>query len=280
MRRSLRWLATFVLILSAAVVVWASASYPSATKSFSTHLAGQVIASADINAIQDEIIAIENGLRTGLAHNLLPDGDITRSFGTNGFRWLHPSGTVTAPGVAVGATGVGVYSSGTNALELATNGTKALGIDSTQFIDSPTQPRARVYNNATLSIADSTATVIAWNSERYDVGAMHDTAVNNSRITVPTGGDGLYLFTGEYGFNANATGYRLVTLRKNGTTTVASVSYTAVGAGTGTAINLSAILDLVATDYIEVIATQTSTGNLTSGSTSDDTAWFSAVKLW
>jgi hypothetical protein len=89
MRRSLRWLATFVLILSAAVVVWASASYPSATKSFSTHLAGQVIASADINAIQDEIVAIENGLRTGLAHNVLPDANNTRDLGASGTKWAN-----------------------------------------------------------------------------------------------------------------------------------------------------------------------------------------------
>jgi hypothetical protein len=89
MRRSLRWLATFVLILSAAVVVWASASYPSATKSFSTHLAGQVIASADINAIQDEIVAVENGLRTGLAHNVLPDANNTRDLGASGTKWAN-----------------------------------------------------------------------------------------------------------------------------------------------------------------------------------------------
>lgn len=47
-----------------------AASYPSSTKSFSTHSAGQTIASADINGIQDEVVAVENGLLAGLAHDL------------------------------------------------------------------------------------------------------------------------------------------------------------------------------------------------------------------
>lgn len=49
-----------------------AASYPSATKSFSTKVdgAGNTIAADHVNAIQDEVVAIENGLRTGLEHDL------------------------------------------------------------------------------------------------------------------------------------------------------------------------------------------------------------------
>lgn len=47
-----------------------AASYPSATKSFTVKLPNTVIASADENAEQDEIVALENGLRTGLEHDL------------------------------------------------------------------------------------------------------------------------------------------------------------------------------------------------------------------
>lgn len=46
------------------------ASYPSATVSFATRLPNTTIASATDNAHQDEIVAIENGLRTGLEHDL------------------------------------------------------------------------------------------------------------------------------------------------------------------------------------------------------------------
>jgi hypothetical protein len=60
-----------------------AASYPTSTKSFSTHSAGQTIASADVNAIQDEVVAVENGLRTGLQHNLIFT-DATYDIGASG----------------------------------------------------------------------------------------------------------------------------------------------------------------------------------------------------
>lgn len=238
-----------------------SASYPTSVKAFSARSAGQVIASAHVNDLQDEVNAIETAL---------VNGPIKPAGGSN-----------AAPPYAFNNNATtGLYSSGANALELATGGVKALGIDSTQFIDSPTQPRCRVFNNATQSIADTTVTAIAWNSESFDVGAMHDTVTNNTRVTVPVGGDGLYLVTGQYGFAANATGYRQMTIRKNGATTVASSLLPAVSATNGVGQNVSTLLTLVAGDYVEVIVVQTSGGPLAGGSTTDDVAWLAAVKLW
>src|SRR6185436_11148478 len=100
-----------------------------------------------------------------------------------------PSGTVGAPALGVGDTDVGLYSSGADALELATAGVKALGIDSTQFIDSPTQPRCLATNSTALTVTAGNTTALTLDSETFDVGAMHSTAVNTSRITIPTGGD-------------------------------------------------------------------------------------------
>jgi hypothetical protein len=54
----------------AVVTLFAAASYPSSVKSFSTKTAGQTIGSAHINDLQDEVVAIENGLLNGLAHDL------------------------------------------------------------------------------------------------------------------------------------------------------------------------------------------------------------------
>lgn len=281
MRRLLRIVAVPVGLVALTVTLYAAASYPSATKSFSTHLAGQVIASADINAIQDEIVAIENGLRTGIAHDFLPDGDITRAFGSAAKRWLHPSGTNAAPGVAVGATGVGVYSSGANALDFTTSGTKALGIDSTQFIDSPTQPRASAFYSTTQSINTGVSTAATLDSEDYDVGTMHDNAINNSHVTVPTGGDGLYLAIGQVQFAANAAGFRQVRLKKSNTTDLASVVSPVSTAANATEIQISVVVVLAAADYLEMIATQNSGGNLNIGSaTASDANRLILVKLW
>jgi hypothetical protein len=285
MRRSLRSVAVFVALDRAVSHAVCSRLVPIGDEEFfSTHLSGEVIASADMNAIQDEIVAIENGLLTGIAHNFLPDGDVTRSFGSNAKRWLHPSGTVTAPGVAVGATGVGMYSSGTNALELGTNGTKALGIDSTQFIDSPTQPRCVVYANAvTQSLANNTATAIQFNAEDVDTpSGMHDTAVNNTRITIPAGGDGLYLIYGTVQYANNGTGIRRAWVQKNGTTALNSATITTADGTSNTQTSTTAIAVLAATDYVELMGQQNSTAalNTSTSGTRDVTSNFGVVKLW
>lgn len=60
-----------------------ASSYPSSTKSFSTKLAGDTIAASHPNEIQDEVVAIENALRTGLEHDLLFT-DNTYDIGKNG----------------------------------------------------------------------------------------------------------------------------------------------------------------------------------------------------
>lgn len=62
-----------------------AASYPSATKSFTTKTDGpaQTIFAAHVNEVQDEIVAVENALRTSLQHNLLFT-DATYDIGASG----------------------------------------------------------------------------------------------------------------------------------------------------------------------------------------------------
>jgi hypothetical protein len=66
-----------------------AASYPAGTKSFSTKVdgPGNTVFAAHINDAQDEIVALENGLRTGIAHDLLPDANNTRALGSVGKTW-------------------------------------------------------------------------------------------------------------------------------------------------------------------------------------------------
>lgn len=47
-----------------------AASYPTSTKSFTTKIDGNTISAAHVNDAQDEIVAVETGLRDGLAHDL------------------------------------------------------------------------------------------------------------------------------------------------------------------------------------------------------------------
>lgn len=100
MRRMVRRLAVPLLLLAATAMVYATASYPNAVKSFSTKLAGQTISAAHINDIQDEIVAVENALLNGFSHALTPASTGSQDLGTTSKHW----GTIyvnTIAGVSV-----------------------------------------------------------------------------------------------------------------------------------------------------------------------------------
>lgn len=58
-----------------------SASYPTSVKTFVSRNAGDVIQPAHTNDLQDEVNAIETGLKSGLAHNLIWTPDATFDIG-------------------------------------------------------------------------------------------------------------------------------------------------------------------------------------------------------
>lgn len=175
-------------------------------------------------------------------------------------------GTVAVPGVTFNSdTDAGLYREGADAIALTTNGVKALGVDSTQFIDSPTQPRCLTYNNAVQSLPNAADTVLTFNTERYDVGALHDPAINPTRLTVPIGGDGLYLVQATYVIAA-ASGDIRSFLRKNGATELEGTGQRGIlNAGFQTTWPMSTLVVLAAGDYVEAIAYQSSGGALNAG---------------
>lgn len=130
--------------------------------------------------------------------------------------------------------------------------------------------RAAVSHSTTFSLATSgTAAALPYDTEARDVGGMHSTVTNNSRITVPAGAAGDYRISATVEFAANATGYRTVTLRKNGATTIAVVRVPAT-ATLATVITCTRLcVSMAVGDYIEVLGTQLSGGALNvTGSTS------------
>lgn len=54
-----------------------AASYPTASKSFSTKATTNVIEAAHVNDLQDEVAAIESALLNGLSHDVIPSGSRT-----------------------------------------------------------------------------------------------------------------------------------------------------------------------------------------------------------
>ena len=121
-------------------------------------------------------------------------------------------------------------------------------------------PKCRVYNSTNQSIADSTLTVLAFNSERFDNDSMHDNSTNNSRITVKTAGKGVAYVS--LAFVNNATGFRSVNIKLNGTTIIAQETKQAVN-GSYTSFSFCTVpYDFALNDYIEIIVYQNSGGPL------------------
>lgn len=79
-------------------------------------------------------------------------------------------------------------------------------------------PACRIYHNVAQSAANGAFHVLSFNTERYDTDSMHDTAVNNSRITINTAG--IYIVTAHVEITA-AADYTdtLLGLRLNGSST-------------------------------------------------------------
>ena len=119
---------------------------------------------------------------------------------------------------------------------------------------------ARVYNNANISLADSTVTPVTFNSERFDTDGYHDTGSNTNRLTIPA--TGYYLIGCGIEYAANGTGDRIVTIRDSSGTSVASESAGAATASQNTRLSPSTLIYATAGEWFEVAPFQSSGGAL------------------
>ena len=119
-------------------------------------------------------------------------------------------------------------------------------------------------NAANISASNNTATALTFDTEIFDTDAFHSTASNTSRITIPAGKGGKYLFNLKVTWQGNATGIRFSEFFVNGTDRyrVMTIQATTSGNPDVTAYNCSFILNLVATDYVEARCQQSSGGSL------------------
>lgn len=131
---------------------------------------------------------------------------------------------------------------------------------------------------ADWTIPNNALTALTWDSELFDVGGLHSTGTNPSRITVPTGGDtGLWLLTGVVQWDGNTTGQRQIQIRKGG----AASALTTVS---GPDYSFGIIQQVVAVDsdpsvgdYYELLVFQDSGANRT---VFRGPAHFTATHLW
>jgi hypothetical protein len=118
---------------------------------------------------------------------------------------------------------------------------------------------ASVTKAANQTLSNATDTVLNFDTEIFKNGITHSNSTNNSRLTIAT--TGIYQIGCSVAFANNSTGVRSVFPRLNGTTVLGYANQTAVSGNT-TGMTFTVIASLTATDYVELIAQQTSGGNL------------------
>lgn len=151
-------------------------------------------------------------------------------------------------------------------------------VDSSSTFSSSGQPRCRAFLSANQAIATANPTGITFTNEEFDVAGLF--SPSGTRITIPSGGGGAYIFQAQINFAANATGVRRISLYKNAAEIACSNATDADGTEE-TFLQVSYIDQAVANDYYEVYAYQNSGGNLNVlGNAGGTLTFFSAMKCW
>jgi hypothetical protein len=113
----------------------------------------------------------------------------------------------------------------------------------------------RVFNSTTQTINNATVTTLTFDSEVFDTSSFHSTSTNTSRITIPTGLGGYYALQASIYFSiGNGAGTRGLAITKNGT----RIFGMDISGQTDQTLNFGNIASLVAGDYLEFTAYQTS----------------------
>ncbi len=121
---------------------------------------------------------------------------------------------------------------------------------------------ARAITNATFDLTNATEAAVPFaGTDDFDTDGFHDPASNNTRMTIPAGMGGKYLIGGFIAYTANTTGDRWVKVRKGGATDLSYQRQSSVDdAASATIVNISAVADLAAGEYVELFAYQDSGG--------------------
>lgn len=225
------------------------ASYPTSVKTFASRNAGDTIQPSHVNDLQDEVNALEAGLLNGTAN-------------------LNSSNTtVTNLNVTGKSTFVGQVTFGST-------------FTFSTAVTADAQPRCRVFYSSTQVLANNSEAALTFDSEDFDIGGLHSTASNPTRITIQS--TGVWMFGATCHFASAVANMRL-RFRKNGATVVGSAGGIFPGGGAEVYAERTVIDQMTSTgDYMEVLAFQNGGSTLQTGNASSrvDQNEFWAVKLW
>lgn len=112
-------------------------------------------------------------------------------------------------------------------------------------------PSARVYNSAGLSPTNDAYNLLTFDSERWDTDGCHSTVSNTSRLTVPSGGAGIYTIGASVKMGTSLNQICGAEILLNGTTVIARDEDQDSTGGAFT-FTPNTVYSLAAGDYVEV----------------------------
>jgi hypothetical protein len=153
---------------------------------------------------------------------------------------------------------------GTDGYTLVADSGETTGLKWAAASSTPTFVGCRLIQTSGQTISNNTATALQFNSEDYDTDAFHDNSTNNTRVTIPSGKAGKYLFVGNCFGDTGATadvGRMASTLYKNGVALPNTEIENTTSTSSYETWTIHTVLDLGVGDYIQWYVYQTSGGD-------------------
>lgn len=131
-------------------------------------------------------------------------------------------------------------------------GTSGLSSSAVTAAKMGTPYTCSLYKTSDQIIGSAVPSIVSWNGEVFDTGALHDTVTNNSRVTIPANFAGYWQIRGELKMTGGTSGGRLIAIYKNGS----QWRLSRPGSPTNSDVSPAVfdILLLAAGDYIEILA--------------------------